>query len=111
MHEHDDNCNCDEELDHDTITLTLEDDTEVVCDVICTFPCNGNDYIALLPQESGEDGEVLLYKYVESENEEFELVLIEDDEEFEAVSEAFDEVLDSAEFEELYEEDEEDEEK
>jgi uncharacterized protein YrzB (UPF0473 family) len=110
MHDHDENCNCNEELDHDTVTLTLEDDTEIVCDIICTFPVNGKEYIALLPQESGEDGEVFLYQFVQSEDEEFELIHIEDDEEFEAVSDAFDEFLDSEEFEEMFDEEEETEE-
>lgn len=107
MHDHDENCNCNEELDHDTVTLTLEDDTEIVCDIICTFPCNDKEYIALLPQESGEDGEVFLYQFVQSDDEEFELIHIEDDEEFEAVSDAFDEFLDSEEFDEMFEEEEE----
>ncbi len=111
MHDHDENCNCNEELDHDTVTLTLEDDTEIVCDIICTFPCNDKEYIALLPQESGEDGEVFLYQFVQSDDEEFELIHIEDDEEFEAVSDAFDEFLDSEEFDEMFEEEEEEEEK
>lgn len=104
MNKNDENCNCNEELDHDTVTLTLEDDTEIVCDIICTFPCNGKDYIALLPQDSDEDGEVFLYQFVQAENEEFELLHIEDDEEFEAVSDAFDEFLDSEEFEEIFDE-------
>lgn len=103
----DENCNCNEELDHDTVTLTLEDDTEIVCDIICTFPCNDKEYIALLPQDSGEDGEVFLYQFVQSEDEEFELLQIDDDDEFEAVSDAFDEFLDSEEFDEIFDEEDE----
>lgn len=107
MDKHDENCNCNEELDHDTVTLTLEDDTEIVCDVICVFPCQDKDYIALLPQDAGEDGEVFLYQFTQSGDDEFELINIEDDEEFEAVSDAFDEYLDSEEFDEMLGEDEE----
>lgn len=110
MDKHGENCNCNEELDHDTVTLTLEDDTEVVCDIICVFPCQDKDYIALLPQNAGEDGEVYIYQFKQSDDEEFELIHIEDDEEFEAVSDAFDEYLDSEEFDEMFEDEDEDEE-
>lgn len=45
----------------------------------------GKDYIALLPE--GED-EVLIYNYIEDE-EGIEILNIDDDEEFDKVSEAF----------------------
>ena len=60
-------------------------------------------YIALLPlDENGEnhDGEVYLYRYFEV-NGNPQLDNIEDDDEYEAASDAFDEMLDSAEFDEL----------
>ena len=110
MDKHGENCNCDEELDCNTVTLTLEDDTELVCDIICTFPCQDKTYIALLPQDAGEDGEVFLYQLKESDDGEDELIHIEDDAEFEAVSDAFDEFLDSEEFEEMFGDEEENEE-
>ena len=106
-HEHDENCNCNDEYEHDTVTLTLEDDTEVVCDIIAVFPCNDEEYIALLPQEAGEDGEVFLYRFIQTADDEIDLESIEDDAEFEAVSEAFDEFLDSEEFEEMFGDEEE----
>ena len=65
------------------------------------------DYIALLPlDETGEnaDGEVWFYRYSENPKdpeEEPELGYIEDDEEYEAVADAFDEFLDAAEFDEI----------
>ncbi len=95
------------EEENDTVTLTLEDDTELVCDVITVFPCQGKQYIALLPQDSGEDAEVFLYEFIQKEGEDIELVNIESDEEFEAVSDAFDEWLDSAEFDDMFGDDEE----
>ena len=49
--------------ENDTVTLTLDDDTEIVCDVITIFTCGESQYIALLPQDSGEDGEVYLYGF------------------------------------------------
>ena len=71
------------------------------------------DYIVLLPlNEEGEneDGEVWFYGYHENPNdpdEEPVLDYIEDDAEYERVADAFDEYLDTCEFDELVEEDEE----
>lgn len=101
MDKHGDDCNCNDELGHDQVTITLEDDSEIVCDIIAVFPCKEKEYIALLPQDAGEDGEVFLYEFVQN-GEEIELETIESDEDFEAVSEAFDEFLDSEEFDEMF---------
>lgn len=88
-----------------TVTLTLDDDTVVECSILTIFPVDGKDYIALLPlTESGEpneEGEVFLYRYIETEDEEPELQNIESDDEYDAVADAFDELLDAAEYEEL----------
>ena len=89
-----------------TVTLTLEDDSELECEVITVFSAVGREYIALLPMEGAEEGtgNVFLYRYIEKDGEEPTLENIEDDDEFEAASEAFDEYLDSAEFDELVDE-------
>lgn len=92
--------------ENDTVTLTLDDDTEIVCDVITIFPCGGKEYIALLPQDAGEEGEVYLYEFQETDGEP-NLINIESDEEFEAVSDAFDEWLDSEEFDDMFADEEE----
>ena len=34
-----------------TVTLSLDDGTELECDVLAIFPANGQMYIALLPLE------------------------------------------------------------
>lgn len=87
-----------------TVTITLEDDTEVECDVITILTVDKKDYIALLYKPEGapdEDAEVWFYGYKENmadSNEEPELIYIDDDEEYEAVADAFDEYLDEAEF-------------
>ncbi len=91
-----------ENEENDTITITLEDDTELVCDVITIFPCQGKNYIALLPQNAGEEGEVFLYEFINKGNDDIDLVNIEDDDEFDAVSDAFDEWLDTAEFDDIF---------
>lgn len=55
-------------LEQPTVTLTLDDDSEVTCAILTIFPAGGKEYIALLPlNEDGEneDGEVYLYRYLE----------------------------------------------
>ena len=99
--------NLDEEM---TVELDLEDGSTVVCAIITILEVDGQDYIVLLPlDENGEneDGEVWFYRYSENPddpNEEPELGFIDSDEEYEAVADAFDEYLDSVEFDELVEE-------
>lgn len=86
-----------------TVTLELDDGSVLECSVIAIFPAGDNDYIALLPkeEENSEEGEVFLYRYSEDAQGNPNLENIEDDDEFEIVSDAFDELLDEAEFEEL----------
>ncbi len=100
--------NYEEEEGRDTVTLTLEDDTELECMVVTTdLEADGRSYIALLPLEGieSEEGEVYLYRFEESEDGEPILENIESDEEYEAASDAFDEWLDSQEYDELVGED------
>lgn len=93
-----------------TVDLELEDGTTVNCAVVTILPVSGQDYIALLPlDENGDnaDGEVWFYRYRENPddpNEEPELEYIDDDDEYDAVADAFDEYLDAAEFDELVDE-------
>ena len=92
------------------VSITLDDGKDVKCSIVTIFECEGKDYIALLPlDENGEnnDGEVWLYGYKEDESNpdaEPELIYIGDDEEYEKVSDAFDEYLDTVEFDELVDE-------
>lgn len=84
----------------DRITLTLEDGSELVCSILAIFPCNKKEYIALLPQnKEGED--IYLYRFIDHGNDDIELIDITDDDEFDAASDAFDELLDSEEFDEM----------
>lgn len=90
-----------------SVELELDDGSKVNCAVITILEVTGKNYIVLLPlDEDGEnvDGEVWFYGYSENEedpNEEPQLIYIEDDEEYEAVADAFDEYLDNCEFDEL----------
>ena len=99
------NLNEEEEM---TVTLTLDDDTEVECVVLTIFTAGERDYIALLPMEGedSEEGEGYLYRYSETEDGTPVLDNIEDDDEYEIVADAFDEMLDDQEYDELVGEDE-----
>ena len=83
-------CGCEHDHEHEMeeMTLTLDDDTELNCGIIGVFEVDGIEYIALLPED---DDTVLIYQYNE-DGEEVELSLIEDDDTFEKVSQAFDEL-------------------
>lgn len=96
-------CGCDHDHEEEIMTITLEDGTEMECAIIAIFPAGDKDYIALLPLQNQEDGEVYLYGFQEYEDGTFELLSIESDEEYEVVTKAFDEILDEAEFDELLE--------
>lgn len=88
-----------------TVELELADDRKVTCAIVTILTVNKKDYIVLLPlDEDGQcsEGEVWFYGYKEDEkdpNIEPELTYIEDDAEYEAVADAFDEYLDNEEFE------------
>ena len=97
--------NTEEEM---TVTLSLDDGREVECAIVTIMEVNGRDYIALLPlDENGngnEDGEVWFYRSREDPNDpnvEPELDYIDDDDEYEAVADKFDEFLDDSEFDEI----------
>ena len=99
--------------------LVIAEKPSVARDIARVLGCNkttknfmeGKDYIVLLPlDENGEneDGEVWFYGYSENPddpNEEPELTYIEDDDEYEAVADAFDEYLDKCEFDEIVDDD------
>lgn len=88
------------------VEIILENDEKVLCEVITILEVNGNDYIVLMPpnQDNEEEGTVWFYGYKENPsdpNEEPELTYIEDDAEYEAVTDAFDEYLDDCEYDEF----------
>lgn len=80
-------CGCHHNIEEEiqTVTITLEDNTNVECDILGTFDVDDKEYITLLP--IGDD-EVLIYRYTENDGE-VSLDLIESDEEFAKVSEVF----------------------
>ena len=98
-----------EDFEDDTVTLTFDDDKEVECGIVAIFPAGEREYIALLPLGGGEEenGEVYIYRYSEDADGEPSIDNIEDDEEYEIASDAFDELLDSEELDEILDDDDE----
>ena len=88
-HVHDEHCDCGcEEADY--ITLEFDDGKEVECEIMGVFEVEGKEYIALIPDDDTDD--VYLYGFKELNDEEFELIDIEDDAEFEKVAAEFDKI-------------------
>ena len=86
------------------VTLDLDDGTQIECEILTIFEVNKQDYIALLPLPADgeeESDEVFIYRYSEDAAGNPSLDNIEDDDEYEAVSDRFDELLDEAEFDDM----------
>ncbi len=77
--------------DADFITLEYDDGTELECEILGVFEAEGKEYIALFPQDNSDD--VYIYGYKETGEDEFELLDIEDDAEFEKAVAVFDELM------------------
>ena len=75
----------------DVITFEFDDGMEVECEIMGVFDYNGKEYIALIPDDGTDD--VYIYGYKEVGDDEFELIDIEDDGEFEAVVAEFDKIM------------------
>jgi len=95
-----------EDGEENTITLALDDDSELECGVSAVFQVLDRDYIALYPLDEG-DGEVFLYRMSYTGDDELNLENIVDDLEFELVEEAFEKFIDEKLFyEDIIEDDE-----
>ena len=98
-----------EEIELDTVTLTLEDDSELECAVIAIFPAGDRMYAALVPlsenDELDEDADVLIFRFIDNgDDKDPDLENIDSDEEYEMACDAFDALLDEADLEEDEEE-------
>lgn len=78
--------NAPEDDDAEFITLQFEDSEDIECEILGIFDCEGQEYIALLPDDGTDD--IYIYGYKEND-EEFELIDIEDDAEFDRVAAEF----------------------
>lgn len=82
-----------EDYGNDYVTLVDENGVEREFEIVDSLVTENNEYFALIPTETAEniesdDGELVILKVVEENGEEF-LEPIEDDEEFEEISEVF----------------------
>ena len=77
----------------DFITLEFDDGVEVECEIMGVFEYDGKEYIALIPDDDTDD--VYIYGYKEVGEDEFELVDIDDDAEFEKVVAEFDTIMEA----------------
>lgn len=79
------------------ITLTDENGNDVDTEVIASMEVEelGKEFIAVLPQDTkeGEEAEAMILQYSEDEKGDPVFAPIEDEEEFEIVSEAFNQVF------------------
>ena len=92
-------CGSDQNETPNTITLTLDDNTEVECAILTIYPVDEKEYIALLPlDENGQnsDGEVYLYVFSRTEDGNPMLENIESDDEYAKAADAFNTILENA---------------
>lgn len=93
-----------DEVDDIRVTLDTEEG-EIVCRILTIFDVDGKDYIALMPlDDKGDDnaeGAVYLYAYSEDEQGLPSLEYIADEDEYEAVADRYDELLDEAFYESI----------
>ena len=75
----------------ENIKLEYDDGTELECEMMGVFEADGKEYIALIPQDDSDD--VYIYGYKEVSEDEFELIDIEDDAEFERAVAVFDQLM------------------
>ena len=93
-----------------TVDVEVEIDNKIqtiTCAIIIVLTVSGKDYIVLLPLDKNgqnNDGNVWFYEFIyHGADDEPELGYISDDEEYEAVAEAFNSYLDDVEFDEIVE--------
>ena len=88
----DPNCDCHDHEEADFIALEFDDGEEIECEIIGVFDFEGKEYIALMADED-EESVLYIYGYKEVGDDEFELVDIEDDDEYERALAEFDKLV------------------
>lgn len=83
------------------ITLTDEDGNDIDADIIAAIEIEemNSEYVAVLPEQASsdlEEGEALILRYSEDANGEASFSPIEDEEEFDIVSSAFNQFFENA---------------
>lgn len=79
------------------VVLVDEEGNELEHEIVFTFSLEEKEYAVLLPLDGSE--EAVVYRMQETENDEFLFEFIEDDDEFDRVAEAYENLLDQMESE------------
>lgn len=90
------------------VTLQLDGGIDVDCDILAIFPAGGKRYISLLPSNGPDAGTGKVYLYGYSENEKGEPLLsnIESCDELKTASEAYNNLVEYDEYNEIIDESE-----
>jgi uncharacterized protein YrzB (UPF0473 family) len=83
--------------DNKLITFTLEDDTEIHLEVIEETKINGVNYLLVVDKE--EEDSAMILREEHSDEQEITYIPVEDDDELQAISKVFSELLEDIEFE------------
>ncbi len=89
------------EHEDEIIVLTDEEGNEHEFSIVQVITVDDKDYAILLPIEDGEEGDEAVIMRIDEEDGEDVLVEIESEEEFDRVADAWEEMLDDEEFEEM----------
>ena len=81
------------------LTVELDEGGEATFQILKIFEVNGQDYIAVCPTDGSED--VYFYRHFEDDDGNPSIGNIETDEEFEEVTDVFDQILDDEEFDQM----------
>ncbi|MCR5791869.1 MAG: DUF1292 domain-containing protein [Lachnospiraceae bacterium] len=84
-----------------TVSIAIDDGSELLCDMVAIFNAGDYRYIALSPKEGpyADTGEIFIYRLNSAKtDEDLDLINIEDDDEFEMASQAFEVLMDREEF-------------
>lgn len=77
------------------VVLVDEEGNELEHEIVFTFSFEEREYAVLLPLDDSE--EAVVYRMQETENDEFLFEFIEDDDEFDRVAQAYEDLLDQME--------------
>ncbi|MEE0955025.1 MAG: DUF1292 domain-containing protein [Eubacterium sp.] len=83
------------ENEHTSITITTEDDRQVVCRILKIFDIDGQQYIVVIPEDGSTEGRGFLFRLFIEEDGSPRLEKIEDDREFAAASSVFSEFIEN----------------
>lgn len=79
------------EEEPEIITLEFDDGAMMNCENMGVFDCGDKDYIALIPLDGTDD--VYLYRYQEYDDGSYDILDIDDDDEFKKVAAEFEAIM------------------